>query len=197
MEHIMSNETHDSTVRPLGKILELFHTQQQDAYATVAVNGHRETWAQQTKEFRRLREQYYYALTGTMPSLGVLKEELRTLEARARFEGPELPVSLRIAALEDTIYLDLTNPAWEVVEITAAGWCVTEDPWLSFAARHTCWLYHIRFMEGASRSCVRLSTLVPRTTGGYWCRFWSAPSIRGVPTLSSSSVDPTGLPNRP
>src|SRR5262249_53761201 len=122
----------DAPVHPLGEILDLFHTPQQQGYATIGVNSHRETWALQSKEFRRLREQYYYALHGTMPSPTILKEELRTLEGKARFEGPELPVHLRIAALEDRISLDLANPAWEVVEITTAGWGVMADSPVKF-----------------------------------------------------------------
>src|SRR5262249_30735919 len=52
----------DTAVPPLGEILDLFHTSQQEGYATIGVNSHRETWALHSKEFRRLREQYYYAL---------------------------------------------------------------------------------------------------------------------------------------
>ena len=122
----------DATVPPLGEILELFHTPQQEGYATIGVNSHRETWALDSKEFRQLREQYYYVLNGTMPSQKTLKEELRILEGKARFEGPELPVHLRIAELEDRLYLDLANPAWEVVEITAQGWRVIDNPPVKF-----------------------------------------------------------------
>jgi hypothetical protein len=35
----------DATVHPLGEILDLFHTPQQEGYATIGVNSHRETWA--------------------------------------------------------------------------------------------------------------------------------------------------------
>ena len=128
----MNSHDSNTTGRPLGDIVELFHTAQQVAYATLEVNGHRETWALQSKEFRLLRQQNYYALTGTMPSLGALRDEVRNLEGRARFEGPELPVHLRIAQLEHRIYLDLTNPDWEVVEITGTGWRVMQDPPVKF-----------------------------------------------------------------
>jgi hypothetical protein len=122
----------DATVPPLGEIFDLFHTPQQEGYATIGVNSHRETWALQSEEFRHLRERYYYALSGTMPSQKVIKEDIRALEGKARFEGAELPLHLRIAEYEDRIYLDLANPAWEVVEITAAGWRIVDDPPVKF-----------------------------------------------------------------
>jgi hypothetical protein len=122
----------DATVPPLGEILDLFHTSQQEGYATIGVNSHRETWALHSKEFRHLRERYYYALSGTMPSQKVIKEDIRALEGKARFEGAELPVHLRIAELDDRIYLDLANDRWEVVEITAAGWRVVDNPPVKF-----------------------------------------------------------------
>jgi hypothetical protein len=128
----MPSAESDTTGAPLGEILALFHTPQNETYATLGIHGHRENWALQSKEFRRLREQYYYALNGTMPSPTILKEELRTLEGKALFEGPEMPVHLRLAALEDRLYLDLTNDRWEVVEITPTRWRVVDDPLVKF-----------------------------------------------------------------
>jgi hypothetical protein len=71
-------------------------------------------------------------MTGSLPSPKTLKDELRVLEGKARFEGPELPVHLRIAQQEDQLYLDLANDQWEAVEITAEGWCVVDDPPVKF-----------------------------------------------------------------
>jgi hypothetical protein len=122
----------DATVPPLGEILDLFHTPQREGYATIGVNSHREIWVLQSKEFRQLREQYYYVLNGAMPSQKTLNEDLRILEGKARFDGAELPVHLRIAALEDRLYLDLANERWEVVEITRTGWRVLEDSPIKF-----------------------------------------------------------------
>ena len=119
-------------IQPLGEILDLFHTPQRDAYATIGGNGHRETWALHSKEFRELLEYQYYKTTGAIPSPKTITNDLRALAGKARFDGAELPVHLRIAELDDRIYLDLANDRWEVVEITAAGWRVLEDPPVKF-----------------------------------------------------------------
>src|SRR5215831_10172285 len=128
----MDSNITSTNITVLGETLDLFHTSQQEGYATLGVNSHRETWALHSKEFRRLLERRYYETTGILPSPKTLTDDLRILEGKARFEGPELPVHLRIAEQENRIYLDLANPAWEVVEITAEGWRVLDNPPVKF-----------------------------------------------------------------
>src|SRR5262249_20766382 len=129
---IMDSNITAPNITVLGETLDLFHTPQKESYATVEVNSHRETLALQSKELRELLEHQYYKTTGTLPAPKTIMNDLRMLEGKARFDGAELPVHLRIAGLDDRIYLDLTNAAWEVVEITAAGWCVVDNPPVKF-----------------------------------------------------------------
>src|SRR5262249_21003381 len=58
------------------------------------------------------------------PSATALNDALGLIEARATFDGPEMPVHVRLAEATGHIYLDLCNPRWEVVEITPAGWSI-------------------------------------------------------------------------
>jgi hypothetical protein len=46
----------------------------------------------------------------------------------ARYDGSEYPVFVRVAGQGGVIYLDLGRPDWRVIEITAAGWRLSEDP---------------------------------------------------------------------
>ncbi|HYT91311.1 MAG TPA: hypothetical protein VEL76_21545, partial [Gemmataceae bacterium] len=57
-------------------------------------------------------------------SATALSDALGLIEAQAIFDGPELPIHVRVGELANNIYLDLCNPQWEVVEITPAGWSV-------------------------------------------------------------------------
>jgi hypothetical protein len=59
------------------------------------------------------------------------KDAVETLEALA-FEGPDLPVSVRLAEHEGAIYLDLANEEWQVVAITPEGWRIVQDPPVRF-----------------------------------------------------------------
>jgi hypothetical protein len=60
-----------------------------------------------------------------------IKDAVETLEALA-FEGPDLPVSVRLAEHEGAIYLDLANEEWQVVAITPEGWRIVQDPPVRF-----------------------------------------------------------------
>ncbi|MDP6607329.1 MAG: hypothetical protein QF664_13895 [Dehalococcoidia bacterium] len=54
------------------------------------------------------------------------------LRARAVFDGPEHSVHVRVAEHEGNLYLDLGDPAWRAVEISAAGWRTVTDPPVHF-----------------------------------------------------------------
>ena len=111
---------------------DLFHAPDRTAYADVVIAGHRETWPVRTKGFRSWLARQYYEETGGAPSSEALHSTLNVLEARARFDGPERPVYIRVGSLDGQIYLDLGDEAWRAVEITAAGWQVIDAPPVRF-----------------------------------------------------------------
>jgi hypothetical protein len=111
---------------------ELFHNPGGVAYASVAVGGHYETMAIDSRQIKRYLEYRYYKKTKGAPSAKVVTEAIGVCGARARFEGAEIPVYTRIAPLGDAIYLDLCNDKWEAIEITDAGWDVVDRPPVKF-----------------------------------------------------------------
>ena len=111
---------------------EFFHTPDGDAYATMLVAEHRETWSIRYRGFRQWLVRQFYEQEGKPPSSQALQEALGVLGARAQFDGPKLPVHVRLAEHEGTIYLDLCNDVWEVVKIGADGWKVVADPPVKF-----------------------------------------------------------------
>lgn len=54
------------------------------------------------------------------------------IEARARFEGLERLVALRVTEHDKHIYLDLANNRWRAVEISNNGWRITDTPPIRF-----------------------------------------------------------------
>src|SRR5262249_19134178 len=58
------------------------------------------------------------------PSATALNDALSLIEAKAIFDGPELPIHIRLGEHAGKLYLDLCNAAWDVVEITSDGWRV-------------------------------------------------------------------------
>jgi hypothetical protein len=111
-----------------GAGVELFHTAEHEAYATVPVNRHLEHWPVRTKTFRRWLERHYYATYNVAPGHQAVQDALGVLEGKALYESPTHPVHVRIAEHDGTIWLDLANDAWQAIGVTAHGWRVCDDP---------------------------------------------------------------------
>lgn len=110
----------------------LFHTENDEAYATFPVGSHKETWPLRTGGFRRWLRKRFYESEEKAPGNQALQDAIGVLEAQAYFDGPELPVYTRLAEQDGKIYLDLCNEAWEVVEISPTGWKVLIDSPIKF-----------------------------------------------------------------
>ncbi|MBC7106645.1 MAG: hypothetical protein H5T97_11970, partial [Firmicutes bacterium] len=54
------------------------------------------------------------------------------MEARAQFDGPEVPVFVRVAEANGKIYLDLCRGSWQAAEIDPTGWRVVDKPPVKF-----------------------------------------------------------------
>jgi hypothetical protein len=64
-----------------------------------------------------------------------LKEAMDALEAMAQFEGEKHEVDLRVARMDNAIYVDLGRDDGLVVEINAEGWRTTHDCPVKFERR--------------------------------------------------------------
>jgi hypothetical protein len=124
--------SNDLTLNAFTDGFELFHTPTREAYATVPVNGHRETWPLKSAEFRHVLADRYYTQTGTMPGVTSCTNLIRRLEGEALFQGSTHRVHLRVAEYNGCIYVDLANDRWEAVEITPDGWHLTSEPPVKF-----------------------------------------------------------------
>jgi len=105
----------------------LFHTPDGEAYASLPVAGHTETWPLRVKGFRRWLARLFYDAMDKVPGAQALHDALTVLEGEAQYKGAEHPVFTRLAAQGDVIYLDLGNPQWQAVEVTAQGWRVLDQ----------------------------------------------------------------------
>ena len=105
---------------------ELFHTPDQQAFASVRRNNHRETWRIKGKFYKLLLRRRLHE-KGIIANDSALDDAIATLESKALFEGSECPIHVRTAHADGKLYLDLCNDAWEAVEITENGWHVTSE----------------------------------------------------------------------
>jgi hypothetical protein len=86
----------------------LFHDQDKVAYADVIMKGHRETWPLQSKQFELYLRSEAHSL-GLFPDPSMLSRSIEQLESKAIVEGPCRAVHLRVAADDDSIYIDLCD----------------------------------------------------------------------------------------
>jgi hypothetical protein len=110
----------------------LFHTPDGEAYASILVEGHTETWPLKVKAFRRWLARLFYEEYDKAPGSQAIQDALGVLEGKAVFDGDACPVSTRLAEHNGAIYLDLGNTAWQAVEITPNGWQVIDTPPVKF-----------------------------------------------------------------
>ncbi|MEQ9379381.1 MAG: hypothetical protein RJP95_00850 [Pirellulales bacterium] len=111
---------------------ELWHTQDDEAYVTFSVNEHAEHWPVTSQKIKRHLSKCFFDEQGTVMSSEALTSAIHLLEGQALFDGEEHEVHVRMAEYDDKLYLDLCNPEWQVVEITAAGWRVLNESPVKF-----------------------------------------------------------------
>ncbi len=111
---------------------DLFHTPDDEAFATLPVGDRRETWPLRSKATRRWLAHRYHQVYERAPSAQALQNALTVLEGQALFDGPEHPVYTRLAEHRGTIYLDLANDRWEAIAIGPDGWRVVAEPPVKF-----------------------------------------------------------------
>jgi len=115
--------------------IELSHDAGGTGYFAAEYDGRREVWAIQSRAGADLVQRRYLASTGRGLPAQSLKDVLATLDARARFEGSQRDVFLRVARFPDRVLIDLADDRWRVLEVTAAGWRVLDRSPVPFVRR--------------------------------------------------------------
>ena len=92
-----------------------------EAYASFvaehATGEHRETHRLRSKSFNLWLRLLYYAEKNGAPSSEAMASAVKTLMAKAHFEGDRRDVYLRTAPLDGKIYFDMCDPLWRAIEI--------------------------------------------------------------------------------
>lgn len=125
-------QTQSKTLLDICSAIELFHTPDNEGFATIAVNSHKENWPLRSKGFRGWIRKSFFDKTNSSPSSQAVEDTLSTLEGKAQFKGPESEVYLRVACFDETVYIDLADDAWRCVEVTKDGWRVLDNSPVKF-----------------------------------------------------------------
>jgi hypothetical protein len=111
---------------------KFWHSVDGAAFVDISVGKHRETWPVRSRHYKLWLGRLYYESRRSAPNSDAVQSALNILEANSRFDGPELPVSVRIADANDKIYIDLGTPDWSAVEIDTDGWRILDVPPVRF-----------------------------------------------------------------
>ena len=111
---------------------ELFHSPDKQAYATVPINSHYETWLIGSSGFIDWLAGAIFALHGSIPRVQIINDFVSSLIGRAKYQGAEHSVHIRLAQVGDVIYLDLAGKESDAIKITPDGWSLITNPPVKF-----------------------------------------------------------------
>ncbi len=132
-DSVINRKKHGPTdLVAIAKGVDLFHTADDFCYGAIELDGHRETWRLREKHFTNWLASVYYRKTGTVPSGKDLGAAIDVLEGRARFDGPQRRVHIRVAERGGAVYVDLCDKRWRAVKITSKGWRIVNSPRVHF-----------------------------------------------------------------
>lgn len=120
-------ESQSTTAANLAISWDLWHTPSGDAYATVPIGEHLETWPIKSQTFKRYVAKQFFESEGKAINSDALSAALNLMEATALFDGEEHDIHVRVAGQDGNIYIDLCNGNWQVVEVTPSGWHVIDE----------------------------------------------------------------------
>ena len=89
---------------------------------------HRETHKLRSVGFSHWLRLAYYEEKNGAPSSEAMSTAIKTLMAKARYDGSRREIFLRTAALDGRIYVDLADDQWRAIEIDSDGYRVVDDP---------------------------------------------------------------------
>ena len=101
-------------------------------FTTFPVDSHKETWPLRSSKFREWLGHRFYKQEGKPAGGQAFADAIGLISARATFQGEKKEVYTRIASLDDRVFIDMGNDAWEVIEVAGAGYRVLPEAPVKF-----------------------------------------------------------------
>ena len=96
-------------------------------FTTFLVDSHKETWPLRSSKFKEWLGHRFYKQERKPAGGQAFADAIGLISARATFQGEKKEVYTRIASLDDRVFIDMGNDAWEVIEVTGAGYRVLPE----------------------------------------------------------------------
>lgn len=110
----------------------LFRDEFHVPHARIRVGDHWEVWPVRSESCGLWLRKLFWDAEGKAIYGDAYKKVQATLEARARFDGPIIPLSIRATFHEGAIYYDLCDDRWRAIKISEKGWEIVEEPPILF-----------------------------------------------------------------
>lgn len=111
---------------------EVFHSPDNQAFVSFNAGNHDETWRIDSPGFREWLTASFFKDLGKIPSDAALKDAIRALSGKAKYEGKEIPVAIRCAMVSDGYLIDLCDSKWQAIHVTVNGWRIEKNPDVRF-----------------------------------------------------------------
>lgn len=111
---------------------ELFHSGEGKGFVTFHAGDHDETWPLDSQGFKEWLCAAFFRNFEKIPSEAALKDGIRALSGKARYDGKQIPVALRCAKVSDGYLIDLCNERWQTAHVTAHGWQIVKSEEVRF-----------------------------------------------------------------
>ena len=112
--------------------ISLWHSDENEPFATIENKGHRENWPLRSRAFRDFLDYSFYRSHDKAPNSQARQGAIDTLSGMARYDSPEHKVWTRIAEHNGSILLDLGDEDWKAVAICPNGWEMVNSPPVKF-----------------------------------------------------------------
>ncbi len=134
-----TKNTSDLLIGFVSDSCELFHNKNKECFAKINIDGHTEIWDITSTGFGDWIRGEYFRITNKGIPDKKLNEITPTLTALAVHKGYEQEVFMRVAQVNNKIYIDLCDKDWGVIEITKNKWGVISESPVAFV-RNNCML---------------------------------------------------------
>ncbi|MBD3672781.1 MAG: hypothetical protein HUJ26_04570 [Planctomycetaceae bacterium] len=121
------NTSQADLIVQLSQEMELFCNQDGVGYVSIHRDGHAESHQIGSQQFERYLRTQFQRRHGRIATAASLRDAVLQIDALASEQGEQLAVHLRQAVENDSVYIDLANDKWEVVEINREGWKLLEN----------------------------------------------------------------------
>ena len=114
------------------KQCKFFHDSHGEAFAKISLNNHMEIWNLTSMGFRDWISHQLWSQHREGLSNASLDSALTTLRGIATFDSPTEEVYLRVAQMNNELYIDLCNEDWQVIKVDSSGWSIINKSPVSF-----------------------------------------------------------------